>query len=82
MLEKLAWRILARRMERYRKASKHHQADHIRAAIATREQKQCYLCCILENTDWIAWATRFDLTADMEKDAKLYGDIIENESRF
>lgn len=82
MLEKLAWRYLARRMEVHRKASRHHQADHIRAALATREQKQCYLCCILENTDWLAWATRFDPTADECKDNELYAGIVEDESRF
>lgn len=81
MLERLAWRYLARQMEVHRKAGRHHQADHIRAAIATREQKQCYLCCILENTDWLAWATRFDPTADMDKDVELYGSIFEDESR-
>lgn len=75
MLEKLAWRILARRMERYIKAGKHHHADHIRAAIATKPQKQCSLCCILENTDWLAWATRFDLV-NVEKDAEMYRSSI------
>jgi len=82
MLEKLAWLYLARRMEKHRKAKRHHQADHIRAALATREQKQCSLCCIFENTDWLAWATRFDPTFDMGKDAELYESVIEDESRF
>ncbi|QGH76508.1 hypothetical protein SEA_DAUBENSKI_241 [Streptomyces phage Daubenski] len=82
MLEQLAWRYLARRMKVHRKAKRHHQADHIRAALATREQKQCSLCCILENTDWLAWATRFDPTSDMDKDSELYAGVIEDESRF
>ncbi|QDF17376.1 hypothetical protein SEA_SPILLED_266 [Streptomyces phage Spilled] len=82
MLEKLAWRYLARRMESHRKAGRHHEADHIRAALATRPQKQCALCCILENTDWLAWAVRFDPTSDMDKDSELYASIIADESRF
>lgn len=80
MLEKLAWRILARQQEKYRKASKHHQADHIRAAIATKAQKQCSLCCILENTDWLAWSSRFDVVSD--KDAEMYAGAIDNEPSF
>ncbi|QDK03058.1 hypothetical protein KNU71_gp058 [Streptomyces phage Braelyn] len=82
MLERWAWWILTRQMEKHRKAKRHHCADHIRAALATRPQKQCALCCILENTDWLAWATRFDPTADECKDNELYADIVENESRF
>ncbi|AST15435.1 hypothetical protein SEA_SAMISTI12_250 [Streptomyces phage Samisti12] len=82
MLEKWAWWILARQMRRYRDTRQHHQADHIRAALATREQKICSLCCILENTDWLAWATRFDPTANECKDNELYASIVEDESRF
>ena len=60
LLEKLAWRILARQEKKYRKQSKYHQADHIHASISAKEQKGCQMCCVLENTDWIAWAVRFD----------------------
>ncbi|QDH94071.1 hypothetical protein SEA_EVY_237 [Streptomyces phage Evy] len=82
MLERWAWWVLTRQMEKHRKAKRHHCADHIRAALATRSQKQCALCCILENTDWLAWATRFDPTSDMDKDSELYAGIVEDESRF
>lgn len=59
MLEKLAWYILARQKKKYLKARKYHEADHIDAVLSVRVQKECYLCCILENTDWLAWAERF-----------------------
>jgi len=82
MLEKMAWRYLARRMEVHRKAGRHHEADHIRAALATRPQKQCVLCCIMENTDWLAWASRFDPSFNESKDEELYGSATSNASRF
>jgi hypothetical protein len=59
MLEKLAWLILARQQRRYISKGKYHQADHIQASIETRLAKGCVLCCTLENTDWLAWSTRF-----------------------
>jgi hypothetical protein len=79
MLEKLAWWILARQMRRYRKASRYHHAEHIEAAMATKIHKECALCCILENTDWLAWITRFDPSFNTEE---RYASVIENESRF
>jgi hypothetical protein len=82
VLEKLAWWILDRQMNKHRKAKRHHEADHIRAALATRPQKVCGLCCVLENTDWLAWATRFDPTSDECKDNKLYAGVVDDESRF
>jgi hypothetical protein len=60
LLEKVAWRILARQEKKYRKQSKYHLADHIHASISVKNQKGCHMCCVLENTDWIAWAVRFD----------------------
>ncbi|AXH66718.1 hypothetical protein SEA_STARBOW_255 [Streptomyces phage Starbow] len=36
----------------------------------------------MENTDWLAWAVRFDPTSDMDKDSELYASIIADESRF
>ena len=72
MFEELAWKYLARRMKVHRKKQRHHKADHIRAAIATRIQKHCELCCVLENTAWLDWATRFDLSFEQKKDTELY----------
>lgn len=72
MFEQMAWNYLARRMIKHRNKGRHHQADHIRAAIATRPQKHCELCCVLENTAWLDWATRFDNTFQPKRDAELY----------
>lgn len=79
MLEKLAWWILARQRVKYCKANKYHQAEHIEAAIATRIHKECVLCCILENTDWLAWVTRFEPSFNTEE---RYASVTDDESGF
>lgn len=82
MFEQLAWNYLARRMKVHRKKGRHHQADHIRAAIATRVQKRCDLCCVFENTAWLDWATRFDTSFEMKKDAELYEKVSDFKSQL
>jgi hypothetical protein len=60
MLEKLAWYILARQEKIHRSKGNIHEAEHINACMSVRMQKGCQMCCVLENTDWYAWAARFD----------------------
>jgi hypothetical protein len=36
----------------------------------------------MENTDWLAWASRFDPSFEEVKDEKLYGSATSDAARF
>jgi hypothetical protein len=45
--------------------------------MATRIHKECALCCVLENTDWLAWITRFEPGTNV---GEKYASLIDNET--